>query len=56
MAEKKKIERTISLKWIKAKSGTTYLCPTAALNRIKNPTEKELKTMCIDESKNPQND
>jgi hypothetical protein len=56
MAEKKYIERTINLKWIKAKSGTTYLCPVKALERVKDPTEAQLKTMCVEESQNPQND
>lgn len=50
------IERRINLKWIKAKSGTTYLCPVKALDRIKNPSEEQLKLMCVDESQNPQND
>lgn len=56
MAEKtvEIITRPISLKWVKAKSGTTYLCPVDALDRIKSPTEEQLKTMCVDESQNPQ--
>jgi hypothetical protein len=54
MAEE--ITRTIGLKWIKAASGNTYLCPVDALKRLKNPTEDQLKLMCVDESKNPQND
>jgi len=56
MTEKKFIERTINLKWIRANSGTTYLCPVKALDHFKNPTEAQLKTMCIEESQNPQND
>lgn len=50
------IKRELSLKWIKAKSGNTYLCPVAALGRINNPSEDQLKMICVDESKNPQND
>lgn len=50
------ITRTIGLKWIKAPSGNTYLCPVDALKRLKNPTEEQLKVMCVDESRNPQND
>jgi hypothetical protein len=56
MPEAKVIEHTVSLKWIRAKSGTTYLCPVKALERIKNPSEAQLKTICVDESQNPQND
>ena len=50
------IKRELSLKWIKAKSGNTYLCPVAALDRIDNPSEDQLKMICVDESQNPQND
>ena len=49
-------KKEISLKWIKAESGNTYLCPVKALDRLDNPTEEDLKMICVDESKNPQND
>lgn len=52
----KTIKREFSVKWIKAKSGSTYLCPVKALDRLKNPTEEQLKMICVDESKNPQNE
>jgi hypothetical protein len=45
----------LGVKWIKGESGTTYLCPTAALKRLENPSEEQLKTMCVDESDNPHN-
>ena len=54
--ENREFKRELSVKWIKAKSGTTYLCPVDALKRLDNPTEQELKTICVDESQNPQND
>ncbi len=50
------VKRELNLKWIKAKSGSTYLCPVAALERISNPSEDQLKLICVDESLNPQND
>jgi hypothetical protein len=50
------IKKELSLKWIKAKSGNTYLCPVAALSRLDNPSEDQLKMICVDESQNPQND
>lgn len=50
------LRRELSVKWIKAKSGSTYLCPVDALKRLSNPTEDQLKLICVDESKNPQND
>lgn len=57
MAEERDvISRRINLKWIKADSGTTYLCPVSALDRLADPTEEQLKTICVDESENPQND
>ena len=49
-------KKELSVKWIKAKSGSTYLCPVDALNRLKDPDEDQLKTICVDESENPQND
>lgn len=52
----KTIKRELNVKWINAKSGSTYLCPVKALDRLKNPTEEQLKMICVDESKNPQND
>ncbi len=49
-------KKEIGVKWIKAKSGVTYLCPVNALKRLSNPTEEQLKTICVDESANPQNE
>lgn len=56
MDESKEIKKELSVKWIKADSGHTYLCPVAALSRIDNPTEEDLKKICVDESDNPHND
>ena len=57
METEPKVEKQeIAVKWIKASSGNTYLCPVAALNRLSNPTEDQLKMICVDESANPQND
>ncbi|MHC5038478.1 MAG: hypothetical protein ACYTHM_14290 [Planctomycetota bacterium] len=50
------IEKRINLKWVRGGSGTTYLCPVRALDRIDNPSEAQLKLICVDESLNPQND
>lgn len=51
-------KREIGVKWIKAPSGTSYLCPVAAFERLgtTNPSEEDLKKICVDESQNPQND
>ena len=56
MTEEKTYKKELNVKWIKATSGQTYLCPTAALQRLNNPTEDQLKMICVDESTNPQND
>ena len=57
MEDGKEIKREVNLKWIKAPSGNTYLCPVDALKKIRDqPTEQQLQTMCVDESNNPQND
>jgi hypothetical protein len=54
--ESKEFKKELSVQWIKADSGNTYLCPTASLSRLKGRSEEELKTICVDESTNPQND
>jgi hypothetical protein len=52
----KEYKKELSVKWIKAQSGNTYLCPVDSLKRLQNPSEEQLKTICVDESKNPQTD
>jgi hypothetical protein len=52
----KEFKRELGVKWVKSESGNTYLCPTAALSRLSQPTEEQLKMICVEESKNPQND
>lgn len=54
--ELNEFKRELSVKWVKGESGNTYLCPTSALARLQKPTEEDLKKICVDESKNPQND
>ncbi len=48
-------KHTLGVKWVKGASGNTYLCPVDALKRLDNPTEDQLKMICVDESENPQN-
>jgi hypothetical protein len=48
-------KKQLSVKWVRAESGHTYLCPVEALARLDNPTEDQLKLICVDESQNPQN-
>jgi hypothetical protein len=52
----KEFATEVNVKWIKAQSGTTYLCPVKALSRLDNPTEEQLKSICVDESTNPHNE
>ena len=47
---------TLGVKWIKADSGNTYLCPVEVLKGLQNPSEEHLQAHCVDESLNPQND
>ena len=57
MSEEPRVhKRELSVRWIKADSGNTYLCPVDALKRLDKPTEEQLKMICVDESQNPQND
>lgn len=57
MTEKlNEFKKELGVKWVKAKSGGTYLCPVASLKRLKSPTDEQLKMICVDESTNPQNE
>ena len=49
-------KRELGVKWIKSDSGNTYLCPVESLKRLENPTEEQLKLICVDESLNPHNE
>jgi hypothetical protein len=49
-------KQDVGVKWIKGDSGRTYLCPVNKLEELKNPTEEDLKRICVDDSDNPQND
>jgi hypothetical protein len=55
MDDLKEFKKELSVKWIRAKSGRTYLCPVDALGKLDSPTEDDLKKICVDESDNPQN-
>ena len=48
-------KKELGVKWIKAESGHTYLCPVDSLKRLENPTEDDLKKICVDESEDPHN-
>ena len=45
-----------NFRWVRAASGTTYVCPAEALRGLHNPTEEQLRAIGVDESLNPQND
>jgi len=42
--------------WIRAESGTSYLCPVGAITDKNKATEAQLRELCVDESQNPHND
>jgi hypothetical protein len=47
----------LSLKWVKANdSETTYLCKAEDLGSLREMTDEALRSICVDESQNPQND
>jgi hypothetical protein len=54
--ELNEFKRELGVKWIKSDSGSTYLCPVESLKRLENPTDEQLKMICVDESANPQNE
>ena len=43
-----------NLNWIEADSGNTYLCPPTVRN-VDSLSEAEIRELCLDESRNPQN-
>jgi hypothetical protein len=56
--ELNEFKKELGVKWVRAESGTSYLCPVKAFERLNNPNppEEDLKKICVDESLNPQND
>lgn len=56
MSNENTISARQSFKWVKSDAGSTYLCPIDAMRGIDNPTEEQLRTLCVDESNNPHND
>ena len=56
MDTEKEFKKELGVKWIKADSGHTYLCPVDSLKRIEKPSEDDLKKICVDESENPHNE
>jgi hypothetical protein len=60
--DEKMFEKTSSRKadlgfrWLRSKSGTTYLFPTSHYAELRDAADDELRATCIDESMNPQND
>jgi hypothetical protein len=55
--ESQERKSNVGLKWIKADdSDSTYLCPTDKLSGLRGTSDAELRSICVDESQNPQND
>jgi hypothetical protein len=44
----------LGINWVKTQNGTTYLCPAG--EDFSSASEAELRTRCVNESHNPQND
>ena len=48
---------SVGVKWVKAAdSDVTYLCKTSDLKSLREMSDAELRKICLDESRNPQND
>ena len=45
----------LGVRWFRAKSGNTYLCPIDAFDGIENLSEDQLERMCVNESHDPHN-
>jgi len=46
----------LGYRWIRSQGGTTYLCPSSRYAELHDASDEVLRSTCIDESKNPQND
>ena len=56
MEKVEQFKRRMGVEWIQVpESGNTYLCPTGFSRRQAKVSEEDLKTHCVDESSNPQN-
>jgi hypothetical protein len=47
-------EPSSGVKWIRASSGSTYLCPIAIVDCIDALTESDLKEICAEQSMSPE--
>lgn len=57
MASENRPEGKKGFEWIRSnKSGTSYLCPIGSIKDKSSASDEELKSVCVDESKNPHND
>ena len=54
--QEKAYKKNLGVKWVKANSGNTYLCPIGAFKAGDKPSEDQLRSQCVVESHNPQND
>ena len=54
--ESKERKADLSMKWVKADdSETTYLCKADDLQNLREMSDEALRSICVDESRNPQN-
>ena len=56
MEQQNEFKKELGVRWIKADSGHTYLCPVDSLKRLDDPSEADLKKICVDESESPHNE
>jgi hypothetical protein len=53
----KERKSSVGVKWVKANdSDSTYLCKSSDLKNLREMSDAELRSICLDESHNPQND
>ena len=49
-------KKNLGRRWVKARSGNTYVCPVDFAKNFPDASEEELRRYCVEESLNPQND
>jgi hypothetical protein len=54
--ESRERKANVGVKWVKAEdSNMTYLCNASDLKGLREMSDAELRKICLDESRNPQN-
>ena len=54
--ESRAYKKDLGVRWVRGESGTTYLCTVSTIKDFRYLGESDLRSTCVDESANPQNE